>query len=392
MMENPEKHIDSAISILSDLVAFPVLGGHSNLSIAAYIMKVLEDNHIEYHKVVNTSGDKVAIHCRIGPSVDGGLILSGHMDVVPTKGQTWTRPDFKMTRDGEKLYGRGTTDMKGFLACCLAMLPYFKGSLLKKPIYLAFSYDEEVGCLAGPSLITAIKSTYSEQPHYAIVGEPSSMKMIIGGKGVAFFKTKIYCSPAHSSEVRKSVSAIEEATYLIQWLLGRMDKFTEELCFDKRFEPPYTTIHIGTIKGGVAANIIADYCEFEWDVRNIPLDSIEKILDSFKSFCEQQMVKKQKVSNNFKISTSAQFPIVPSLDTPENSEVVELVNSLNGNESTGTVSFASEAGQFSEAGFHTVICGPGNMEQGHGVDEYMETGELKKCLSFLGKLADWSKN
>ncbi len=391
MEKNTQNTLDSAISILGDLVAFSVLGGQSNLSIAEYISNWLQSNNIDYHQVFNASEDKVSIHCRIGPEEDGGIILSGHMDVVPTKGQLWSKPDFRLTQEDDKLYARGTSDMKGFLACCLAMLPHWQKAKLKKPIYLAFSYDEEVGCLASEQLVSSIKSTYKERPGFAVIGEPSLMQTVNGEKGAAFFKTTVYSSAAHSSEVRKSISAIEEATYLIQWLLRKMDDFIEQKHFDNRFDPPYTTIHVGVIKGGSAVNIIADQCDFAWDVRNIPSDSIQEILESFETFCEKRTIQKQESCSDFKIKTSKQFSIVPSLNTSENSEIVEMVNSFNGNKSAKTVSFASEAGFFSNAGFETVVCGPGSMDQGHRADEFIEISELKKCLSFLERLSDWAE-
>lgn len=390
MIVSTKKQLEQTLKILSELVAFPVLGGESNLSIATYIQSVFERNGITCYTAYNNEKNKVALHCRIGPGVDGGLILSGHMDVVPTEGQQWTRPDFQTTHEGDRIYGRGTTDMKGFLACCLAMLPVFNKAALQKPIYLAFSFDEEVGCLGGPTIIEAIQKTYSENPSFVVVGEPTSMQPIIAEKGVAFFQTKIFSEPAHSSQVCSTVSTITEATYLIQWLQEKMETPIGKRLIDPRFDPPFTTIHVGVIKGGVAANIIADYCEFEWDVRNIPSESIEDIISDFKSYCATVEIEKQKTTPGFKICTNAKFPIVPGLITSEYSEIVSMLHFLSDTASTGTVSFASEAGQFSQAGFQTVLCGPGNMEQGHGVDEYIEIGELQHCLVFLNKLTHWA--
>ncbi|WP_411031875.1 acetylornithine deacetylase [Spongiimicrobium sp. 3-5] len=386
------KNIETSIEILGNLVQYPVLGGESNTSIAGYITDYLKKNKISYSTVPNEKGDKMSIHCRIGPNADGGIILSGHTDVVPTEGQPWTKPDFEITRSNGRLYSRGTTDMKGFLACCLTMVPHLKKIPLSKPVYLAFSYDEEVGCLAGPTLIKHIKETYEEKPRFAIIGEPTSMKTIIAEKGVAFFKTQVYGQAAHSSQVRRSVSAIEEATYLTQWLLNKMDGFIAEGNIDNRFDPSYTTIHIGKIKGGTAVNIVADYCEFYWDVRNIPSDSIEKIERSFQEFCLERIREKKKSFPAFNIITTAEFPIVPGLDTPKTDEVVKLVNSFTGKESFETVAFASEAGQFSKEGFSAVLCGPGSMEQGHKADEYIEITEMNKCLHFLDELVSWCKN
>ncbi|PIB38443.1 acetylornithine deacetylase [Maribacter sp. 4G9] len=391
MREETNDKVKSTISILKDLISFSIIGGESNLSIARYITGILKENDIEYYEVRDTAENKMSIHCRIGPEVDGGIILSGHMDVVPIDAQPWTKPGFSLTQIGDKLYGRGTSDMKGFLACCLAIIPHFKRTVLKKPIYLAFSYDEEVGCLATSELLQSVKSKYKEKPRFAIIGEPTSMQTVNAEKGAAFFKTTVFSSAAHSSEVRKSVSAIEEATYLVQWLLAKMDGFIEQRNFDERFKPPHTTLHIGTIKGGSSVNIVADKCEFEWDVRNVPSDAVEDILGSFEAFCKKRIDQKQEEFPDFNINTSAQFSIVPGLDTSKNSEIVKLVNSFSGNTSINAVSFASEAGYFSQSGFETVVCGPGSMEQGHRADEYIEVGQLRSCIVFLEKIADWSK-
>jgi len=392
MSTNREIPLKRAISILDDLVAFPVLGGENNFSIANYIIGLFEENEIEYKKVMDTSGHKMSIHCRIGPAVSGGIILSGHMDVVPTQGQDWSKADFKLTHEQDRLYGRGTADMKGFLACCLAMLPYLKKTRLAKPIYLAFSYDEEVGCLASESLISSMISSYDERPSYAIIGEPSLMGIANAEKGVAFLRTKILSSAAHSSEVRESVSAIEEASHLIQWLFGKMDEFIQNGQLDNRFSPPFTTIHVGTVKGGEAVNIIADHCEFEWDVRNIPLHSISEILEVFEAYCEKRIIEKKKIFSGFTIKTELRFPAVPGFETPKESKIVRLMDSFTENQPLEALSFASEAGYYAKAGFETVVCGPGNMKQGHRADEFIEINELKKCLAFLERLANWCEN
>lgn len=391
MMEREHQDIQKTIAILKDLVAFPVLGGERNLSIAGYIIDYLEENQIGCHKVINDEGNKMSVHCRIGPAHDGGVILSGHMDVVTTEGQYWTRPKFTLTREGGRLYGRGTTDMKGFLACCLAMVKALKEKTLVKPIYFAFSYDEEIGCLAGPDLARDIKRAYTERPAFAIVGEPTSMRTITAEKGVAFFETEVFSTAAHSSQVRSSLSAIEETTYLIQWLLKKMDDLIDAGNVDSRFDPSHTTIHIGKIRGGTATNIVADHCLFEWDIRNIPKDSIERIKESFEAFCMKRIAKNKTLFPDFNIRTTAKFPIVPGLDTSPNGELVSLVNGFTHTAAPGTVAFASEAGQFSKEGFESILCGPGNMEQGHTADEYIEVTELNSCLHFLDKVADWAK-
>ena len=381
--------LTKTIELLRNLVAFPALGGESNLPIANYIEQVLKASNIPYHLVPNEAEDKVAIHCRIGPALDGGVILSGHMDVVPTVGQPWTKPPFQLTTEGEKLYARGSTDMKGFNACCLAMIPKMQALPLKKPIYLAFSYDEEVMCQGAPALIAAINETYKETPAYAIIGEPTEMQTVVAEKGIGGFKTIITSSAAHSSQVKTSVSAIEEATYLVQWLLRKMDHLIETGHIDQRFNPPHTTIHVGTIQGGTAMNIIADHCEFVWDVRNIPTDDVADILQDFKAFCQERIEVKKKINSAFTIETSSVAPIVPGLNTREDSDFVKIINQLNGTQQVGSAAFASEAGQYAAGGFEALLCGPGSINRAHKADEFITTGELEECLDFLGKLVEW---
>ncbi len=385
-IEKYKNELDRTLSILEKLVSFPILGGESNLPISRYIEDVLKDSNIGYHHVYNEERDKVSLHCRIGPPVDGGIILSGHMDVVPVDGQPWSRQAFSLSREQNRLYGRGTADMKGFIACCLAMIPYLLRVPLQRPIYFAFSYDEEVGCLAGPALVQNIKETYSEKPAYAIIGEPTSMKTNASGKGIAVFITHVRSSAAHSSEIKKSVSAINEAIILIQWLNSKMEELADEAKSDQRFDPPNTTIHIGTIQGGTAVNIVADSCQFEWDVRNIPADKVADILEEFITFCEQRETINRYINPEFKIQTASKFSIVPSLDTAEEAAIVHLVNQWTNTDIPESVSFGSEAGQFAEGGYQAVLCGPGNMEQGHRADEFVEMEQLEKCIAMLHNL------
>jgi acetylornithine deacetylase len=233
-------------AILSKLVSFPALGGESTLDIIQWIKDYLTSLGVTTTLVPNEEGNKKALHCRIGPAIDGGVILSGHTDVVPVAGQAWDTNPFELTDKGDgKLYGRGTCDMKGFLACCLKGVPDMVKANLQRPIYLAFSYDEEVGCLGAPALIEDIAKTYTERPKYAIIGEPSSMQPIIGQKGMYVFDTYVNGSAGHSSRIRQEVSAIHEATRLILWLEDQMNELVAEKRIDKRFNPPHTSIHIG---------------------------------------------------------------------------------------------------------------------------------------------------
>ncbi len=373
--------------ILAKLVSFPVLGGKSNLTLLNWIKDYLESHEVEVHLLPNPEGDKASLHCRIGPAVDGGVILSGHMDVVPTEGQPWTSDPFVLTDKGDgKLYGRGSCDMKGFLACCLATLPQMLNAPLKKPIYFAFSYDEEVGCLAGTELAQALKTHYEETPKYAIIGEPSLMQPIVGQKGIYILETYVNGSAGHSSRIKQEVSAIHEAMRLILWLERKMDALIAHGPADDRFNPPHSTIHIGLVEGGIAPNVIADKAHFYWDVRTIPQDDLHAIIDEFDTYCRQREEELRGIIPDFSIKTIEHHPPVPHLDTPADDPVVDLIKRISGNQEMYGVSYAAEAGQFANEGFHAAICGPGSIAQAHRADEFIAKDELAKGVEMIQKL------
>ncbi len=372
-------------TILSKLVSFPVLGGESNLNIIHWIKEYVESHGIATTLVPNEDNTKASLHCRIGPAVDGGIILSGHTDVVPVKGQTWETDPFTLTENNGKLYARGSADMKGYVACCLAVLPVMVRANLKKPIYFAFSYDEEIGCLAAPDLIKHMKATYEETPKYAIIGEPTLLEPVIGKKGICYVKTEVNGSAGHSSGIHKEISAIHESTRLILWLENKM-KAIATVSIDDRFDPPHSTIHVGQISGGVATNIVADYCCFEWDIRVIPKDDIHQLFEDYYAFCAEREVEVQKKFPDFKITNTLVHPPVPALDTKETDSIVGLLQKLTGNNSWKTVAYAAEAGQFHEAGYESIICGPGSIEQAHRANEFVTQEQLDSCVVMLEKL------
>lgn len=373
--------------ILSKLISFPVLGGESNLSILHWIKEFIEQFNSATQLVYNLEQTKASLHCRIGPAVDGGVILSGHMDVVPVSGQEWDTDPFVLTdkKDG-KLYGRGSCDMKGFVACCLSTLPDLIKAKLKTPIYFAFSYDEEIGCLAAPELISHIHNFYSEKPKFAIIGEPSMMQPIIGHKGICLFDTYVNGSAGHSSGILKEVSAIHESARLILWLEEKMNTLVAKGSIDNRFNPPHSSFHVGKINSGIAANVIADHAHFSWDARIIPKDSLQEIREDFENYCRKRESELQVRYPDFKIITKEQHPPVPALDTQENQEIVQLLKKINPNHKLGTVAYAAEAGQFAEAGIESIICGPGSIDQAHRANEYITKEELKNCVKMIENL------
>lgn len=375
--------------ILGDLISYDVLGGQSNLTILDYIIGFLIEKRLEYYLVPNDDCTKASLFCRIGPATDGGVILSGHTDVVPVAGQDWKTDPFILTEKDNKLYGRGSCDMKGFIACCLASADLFSKAGLKKPVYFAFSYDEEVGCLAGPALARAIKSHYPEKPSMAIIGEPSVMKVVTGHKGICVLKTTISGSAGHSSRIRQEVSAVHVAAGVIRWMEDKMEQLIADGRTDSRFMPPHTTIHAGMIQGGIAPNVIADKCTLYWDIRVIPRDNVREIIAEFQHWCSNYTAELQKKFNGASISTVEDHPPVVPLGTDDDAAVVRLVCKLTGESETETVAYAAEAGQFAEAGFQTVICGPGDIAQAHRADEFVDINQLDKCLAMMDKLCGY---
>ncbi|MDT0621395.1 acetylornithine deacetylase [Croceitalea vernalis] len=375
--------------VLQKLVSFPVLGGQSNLSILNWIKEVLESRGVTAYLVPNKEGNKASLHCRIGPEVDGGVILSGHMDVVPVEGQEWTTDPFVLTDKGDgKLYGRGSCDMKGFLACCIAALPQMLEADLKKPIYFAFSYDEEIGCLAAPELARAIRTHYSETPKYALIGEPSMMEPIVGQKGIYIMETYVNGSAGHSSRIKQEVSAIHETMRLILWLENKMDELIKDNRIDDRFHPPHSSIHIGLVNGGIAPNVIADKAYFYWDLRTIPMDDIQGIVSDFETYCRQREKELRKIFPGFAIKNVEHHPSVPHLDTKADDDIVDLIKRISGNSKLDTVSYAAEAGQFANEGFQAAICGPGSIKQAHRADEFIAKDQLQKGMLMMNKLIE----
>ncbi len=373
--------------ILSKLVSYPVLGGQSNLSILNWIKEYVESYGIATYLVPNEEGNKASLHCRIGPAVDGGVILSGHMDVVPVEGQEWTSDPFVLTDKGDgKLYGRGSCDMKGFLACCLAVLPKMVEANLKKPIYFAFSYDEEIGCLAAPELAQKINENYSETPKYAIIGEPSMMQPTVGQKGIYIMETYVNGSAGHSSRIKQEVSAIHEAARLILWLEKKMDDLIAAKRLDDRFTPPHSSIHIGLVHGGIAPNVIADKAQFHWDLRTIPKDDLDSIVEEFMTHCQKRELELRKTFPGFEIKHVEHHPPVPHLDTKADDDVVALAKRISKCEELDAVSYAAEAGQFAIEGFQSVICGPGSIAQAHRADEFIAKDQLNKGVEMLNRL------
>lgn len=377
----------SAYEMIEKLVGFPTVSRDSNLDLIEFVREYLAGHGIESHLVPNEEGTKANLYATVGPEVEGGVVLSGHTDVVPVDGQPWDTDPFAITERDGRLYGRGTCDMKSFSACGLALVPEMMSAGLKRPIHFALSYDEEVGCRGAPLMIAELV-TRIPAPRAVIVGEPTDMRLVNAHKGMNGFETVVTGHEAHSSQTHRGVSAVMTAARLIHFL----DTMAREVASRPRpesgFVPPYTTIHVGLVKGGTAANIISRECRFFWDMRNMPDDDPKVYRDRFEAFCRDEVLPEMRaVAPEADIVTTAHFAN-PGLRAEPGSAAEELVRALTGDNATGVVSYGTEAGQFQEAGFSTIICGPGSIDQAHQPNEYVERSQVEMCTATLRRLIE----
>lgn len=374
-----------ARSILDQLIAFDTTSRNSNLALIEWVENYLAEHGVKGHRVANDEGDKSNLFATIGPDVEGGIIMSGHTDVVPVDNQDWASDPWVTREEGGKLYGRGTSDMKSFIALTLAFVPEFvKGS---KPIHLAISYDEEVGCLGAPAMIEQIRETVPE-PRMAIIGEPTSMRLVTGHKGISVFKVEVTGAEAHSSLVNHGISANEHAVDLMHSLVQLSRELKEKADPNNGFDPPYPTLTIGVMKGGEAGNILAGHAEFHFDLRCPPGFVADELLASFEAQCE---VLNKELSSRFPQAgvTFTKVADAPPLGDAGSEDAIAFVQKLTGeNSEPSKVSYAAEAGQFQQGGFPTVICGPGSIEQAHQPNEWIAIEQLEQGCRFMERLAE----
>ncbi len=370
--------------LLAKLVSFPTLSHTSNLALIDFVEDYLSHFGITSQRVFNDDQTKAGLYAVVGPQVPGGVILSGHTDVVPVEGQPWSSDPFELIEKQGRYYGRGAVDMKGFLAIALSQLPSMKN--LKKPIILAFSYDEEIGCLGAPRLIEAILQTVPP-PSAVIVGEPSEMQLVTAHKGITTVKTTVTGREVHSSQPHRGVSAVMIGARLVTWL-DDFGQRSHQSTTPLNFDPPYTTVHVGKIHGGIAHNIVARHCEFVWDIRNLAEDDPLEIVNQFKGFYEQELLPNmRKIAPEANIETTV-LNQVPSLIHQPDSAAATLIRQLTGQNACQQMAYAAEAGQFQEAGLATVICGPGSINQAHQPDEFIEIAQIEQGIQFTRQLIE----
>jgi acetylornithine deacetylase len=376
----------NSAQILDRLISFPTVSRDSNLALIEYVRDFLASRGVASRLYPDSAGRKANLYASIGPTEQAGILLSGHTDVVPVDGQKWSSAPFRLQQRGELLYARGAADMKGFLACALRAADRAIGRPLRLPLQLAFSYDEEVGCLGVRSLIEDM-AVWSHRPKFCIVGEPTLLRPAVGHKGKTALKAICHGRAAHSASPDRGVNAIHMATDLIDKIRLRQASIAQTGPRDCAYEVPYTTLHVGVIDGGTVLNIVPDRCEIEFEIRNLPTDDPAVLVSAMRADAAAiAEAMAGDADTRIELELSNEYP---ALDTPPDSEVAELAAALTGNRERIKVGFGSEAGLFSgRLGIPTVVCGPGSIDQAHRPDEFLAMDQLLRCDAMMDALLD----
>lgn len=375
----------SPLDMLARLVAFDTESSKSNLALIDFVASYLDSWGVPYTRLPNATGDKAALLATVGPAVPGGVVLSGHTDVVPVAGQAWTSDPFTLRVEDGRAYGRGAVDMKGFCALALALVPEFLEADLKRPIHIFLSYDEETTCLGVVDGIARFGKDVP-MPSAVFVGEPTGLEVADAHKSVVTFETQVHGVEAHSSKPELGASAVMAACDLVAELNRMAEEFVARGDASGRFDPPYTTIHVGTIAGGTARNILARHCSFHWEFRGLPDLDPEEIPRRFAAVSENVLARMRRTAPASRIETRCEVS-VPGLRPDTGSAAETLALRLAGRNRTITVPFGTEAGHFQNAGIATVVCGPGTIDRAHQPDEYITLAELEAGAAFMRALA-----
>lgn len=375
-------------ALLERLIGFNTVSRESNLALIEFIRDYLAEFGVVSELFFNAERTKANLYASIGPADRRGIVLSGHTDVVPVEGQAWTVEPFTLSEREGRLYGRGTADMKGYLACVLAAVPDFLAQPLQVPVHLAFSYDEEVGCLGVRSLLAELEQR-EPKPLACIIGEPTELRPVLGHKGKLAMRCCVQGAACHSAYAPQGVNAIEYAARLIGKLGQIGDGLAENEGLDLRFDPPYSTVQTGVIRGGTALNIVPAQCEFDFEVRALPSFDPQQVADELQAYAEHELLPKMQA---VRPETAIRFQPLsgyPGLATDPEGFAAELIVRLSGSSEFGTVAFGTEGGLFDQAGIPTVVCGPGSMDQGHKPDEFVSVEQMQGCERMLERLVQW---
>jgi len=373
--------------LLAELVAFPTMSSDSNYTLTQALAAYLQDSGARVWTEADATGEKLNLFATIGPECDGGVILSGHTDVVPVADQPWSGDPFVMTQRDGRLYGRGTCDMKGFVAACVTMAPEFARRKLAVPVHFAFTYDEEIGCF-GAQALTASLQKRGIRPAAAIIGEPSQMQVIDGHKGCFEYTTWFTGLEGHGSAPDLGVNAVEYASRFVMKLAELRKALQARAPADCPFDPPHTTINMGLLAGGVAHNVIPGKARLEWEMRPVQPSDADFVKDALERLVQDELLPEMRaIHPQADIHTQIVAEVVGLLPEPQN-PARDLVMALTGANGAGLVPFGTEAGLFQTIGIPSVICGPGSIAQAHKPDEYLEEHQLDLCLHMLGRLGD----
>ena len=389
-----EEAFPETLKILSELIKFQTVSGTSNIGLIEYCEKKLEVLGANSFKTFDEKKQRANLFSTINGKQKlngGGIILSGHTDVVPASAKDWTSDPYVTNERDKKVFGRGSCDMKGFIACTLALAPYFASENLKKPIHFSYTYDEETACQGAPVMLEELKKR-KINCSICIVGEPTNMKAIQAHKGCYEYSTHFSGLAGHGSAPAKGVNAIEYANKFINKLMELREELKNREPKNSIFNPPYTTLQIGRIKGGIARNVIADQCTVDWELRPIVFEDgvfVNKTMNNYVKDILLPEMRKIYPESNIKKEVIGE---IVGFNKEDKSEAVNLICNLTGDNSRDVVSFGTEAGLFQELGISTVVCGPGSIEQAHKIDEYVSFDELKKCLKMLIDLKEKISN
>ena len=377
--------------ILTDLIALDTTSRNSNLVLIEYVKSLLDDHAIESELTFDAEKNKANLFATLGQSDKPGIVLSGHTDVVPVDGQNWDTDPFAVQVIGDKLYGRGSCDMKGFIAICLGKIDHILNAKLDTPIHFAFSYDEEVGCIGVNGLLAELGKR-EVQPRACIIGEPTSMGVVRAHKGMLSKHCRVRGKSAHSSLTHQGVNAVAMAAQTIAFIDSVAERIAREGPFDEGFEPPHTTLHTGVIHGGTVNNIIPNECEFQFEIRNLPKHPPLPLFQEVERYVEETLIPKMhavSAETGFEWETSSNYP---GMDTDADAAVIDMASKLLAApgvaNAPGKVSYGTEGGLFQVAGIPTVICGPGSIEQAHKPNEYVELAQLAGGERFISDLID----
>lgn len=380
---------EASLEMIGRLVAFDTVSRNSNLALIEWVREWLEGHGARVAITWNDERSKANLFgtlcARDGNATRGGIVLSGHTDVVPVDGQPWSTPPFEATRAGARLYGRGCADMKSFIAIALALVPEFKRTGLARPLHFALSYDEEIGCIGVRRLIADVLAQ-GVAPAGCIVGEPTGMEVITAHKGRASWRCRVRGHEAHSSLAPHGVNAVEVACEMVSYISARAREFREHGSRDGAYDVPYTTVHVGTIHGGTALNIVPRDCEFEFEMRHLPADDPDAFIASLERKARDLTPAMHAVDPASYVAIDA-LSSTAGFDTAPDSAVVSLSHRCSASAGCGKVSFGSEAGLFDGAGIATVLCGPGFIAQAHQPDEWIGLDQLGRCEAFMLRLA-----